>query len=264
MNKEKYLDVVLNFLCDESGIDNNASSFDEKVSLWRKLVNERDVIDIPDDVLDAEDKFLRFQLLNKKLTNGEELKPVNELMDIDIKHGDKICLWKGDITSIYCDAIVNSGNSSMLGCFIPECKCIDNCIHSFSGIRLRKKCNVIMNNSELKVSDVLITRAYNLPCDFIIHTVGPEINGVLTNDDKEALKNTYINILDCAKNNLVKTLVFCCISTGENKFPKNEACKIAVDTVNEYLDVNDKFFSNIIFDVFTDEDFDIYEEYLTK
>ena len=259
MNKEKYLDIVLNYLCEEANVEINSTDLKSKIKLWRELVNKRNVVDIPEAILDAEDKFLRLNLLNKKLTNGEELKCVNDLLEIEIKHGDKICLWKGDITSIYCDAIVNSCSTDLLGCSIPNHTCLDNAIHSFSGMRLNKKCNIISENNKINVSDITVTRAYNLPCDFIIHACCPSVINKLTKENINDLEKTYFNILECAKSNLIKVLVIPALSTGEGKFPMEEAIDIAINVVNKYLDDYDVYFDKIIFNSYTDDIFDLYE-----
>lgn len=244
MNKEKYLDNVLNFLCSEANIEYNCNTFDEKVNLWKKLVIERDIKDIPNNILDDEDKFLRLQLFNRKLKNGEELKSVNELLGSTFKNGDKICILEHDVTSIYCDALVNLTTIDALG----EKKFSDslnNKIMYSSGMRLRNKCNVIMNGSKLRDNEVIITRAYNLPCDFIIHVY----------EAKNNIKEFITNILECSKNNLVKTLV---IPVDGNNID------IILNTINDYLDINGKYFNKIILITGSDEVFDKYEEYIEQ
>jgi len=145
------------------------------------------------------------------------------------------------------------------GCFIPCHKCIDNSIHSASGIHLRLECNEKMKQiGKLETGKAFITKAYNLPSNYVIHTVGPIIYENVTEKEIQELKNCYINSLELAKQNNIREIAFCCISTGEFRFPKIQASKIAISTVKEYLKENEKYFDKIIFNVFTDEDYDIY------
>ena len=145
------------------------------------------------------------------------------------------------------------------GCFVPCHKCIDNAIHSMAGIQLRLECNEKMKKiGKLQTGKAFITKGYNLPSKYVIHTVGPIIYIYVTEKEIEELKNCYMNSLELAKENNIREIAFCCISTGEFRFPKEEACRIAIDTVKDYLSKNEKYFDKVIFNAFTDEDYEIY------
>ena len=145
------------------------------------------------------------------------------------------------------------------GCFVPCHKCIDNAIHSASGIQLKLECNEKMKQiGKLETGKAFITKAYNLPSKYVIHTVGPIIYDDVTEKEINELRNCYINSLDLAKENNIREIAFCCISTGEFRFPKTQASKIAIETIRNYLKENTDFFEKIVFNVFTDEDYDIY------
>ncbi len=263
MDKKIYLDKVLEYLIKDKNIE-IPDSLNDKRKLWSELVSSNDYFDVPDDILLNEDKFLRLDLMNRKITDAEKLKTIDVTLDSKIKHADKIALWQGDITTIYADLLVNSTTKDVIGCGEYKRGAIDSSIFMRSGMRLRKKCKEIMNGGELEVSEILITRAYNLPSDFIIHVVTPKVDGELTLENKVSLEMCYRNILECAKNNMAKTLVIPCIGVGFNNFPKQEAMKIAVDTVTQFLDKNDKLIDKVVFDVMNDNYFDMYATYLSK
>lgn len=227
-----------------------------KRNLLRSLMNVRPAIPIDDKFLEIQDEFLSNETLSKKLIG---------IGDIDEFKG-KIMLWQGDITQLKVDAIVNAANSKLLGCFIPMHNCIDNVIHSASGIQLRLECNEIMEaqNNDEDIGGAKITGAYNLPSKFIIHTVGPAIpfNSKPTDSDSKKLENCYKSCLEIANYNNLKSLAFCCISTGVFNFPQDEAANIAVKTVNEYLKSNETSLEHVIFNVFKDEDYLIYKKLL--
>lgn len=168
-----------------------------------------------------------------------------------------IYLWKGDITTLKCGAIVNAANSGMTGCYHP----CHNCIHTFAGVRLRLKCAEIIKaqGHEEPTGTAKITPAYNLPCQYVIHTVGPIVQDVLTQKHCNLLKSCYQNCLELAVQSGVKSIAFCCISTGVFGFPHDKAAEIAVQTVREFLKTHD---IEVIFNVFTEKDFDIYKRLL--
>ena len=172
-----------------------------------------------------------------------------------------IYLWKGDITTLKCGAIVNTANSGMTGCYHPCHNCIDNCIHTFAGVRLRLKCAEIIKaqGHEEPTGTAKITPAYNLPCQYVIHTVDPIVQGKLTKKHCELLKSCYRSCLELAVLNGVKSIAFCCISTGVFGFSQDKAAEISVQTVREFLLTND---IEVIFNVFTEKDFDIYKRVL--
>ncbi|MBQ6971489.1 MAG: protein-ADP-ribose hydrolase [Synergistaceae bacterium] len=174
-----------------------------------------------------------------------------------------ISLWKGDITRLKCDAIVNAANSLLLGCFIPCHRCIDNAIHSAAGLQLRDECYSLMSaqGHEEPTGRAKITRGYNLPARHVIHTVGPVVSGELTEEHCRELEGCYRSCLGCAEDNGLHSVAFCCISTGEFHFPNAEAARIAVRTVKEFLRGTHTV-SKVIFNVFKDYDYELYREEL--
>lgn len=219
----------------------------EQFRLYRSLVNIRSAGKASAEYLKAEDEFLQKLTAQKGITDIADLQPVEK----------NIYLWKGDITTLQCGAIVNAANSGMTGCYRPCHNCIDNCIHTFAGVRLRLKCAEIMKaqGHEEPTGTAKITPAYNLPCDYVIHTVGPIVQGRLTEKHCELLKSCYQSCLELAILNGIKSIAFCCISTGVFGFPQDKAAEIAVQTVREFLKTHD---IEVIFNVFTEKDYEIY------
>ncbi len=173
-----------------------------------------------------------------------------------------IFLWRGDITRLKVGAIVNAANSAMQGCFYPNHGCIDNAIHTFAGVQLRQDCAAIMQaqGTPEETGKAKITRAYNLPSDYVLHTVGPIITGELTQHDRDLLRDCYRSCLELAEENSIESVAFCCISTGEFHFPNDEAAKIAVETVREFLQKNKEI--KVIFNVFKELDEQLYRSLL--
>ena len=180
----------------------------------------------------------------------------------------KISVWQGDITRLKVGAIVNAANSEMLGCFQAGHMCIDNVIHTASGVQLREECFALMEEKRRKFNDpdyveptgkAMITNGYNLPAKHVIHTVGPIVYGNLTESLKNDLASCYKSVLSCCIENKIKTVAFCCISTGVFHFPNEEAGKIAVKTVKEFLK-KDSFIERVVFNVFKDLDLEIYNK----
>lgn len=223
----------------------------EQFRLYRSLVNIRPAEKASAEYLKAEDEFLQKLTAQKGITDIADLQPVEK----------NIYLWKGDITTLQCGAIVNAANSGMTGCYRPCHNCIDNCIHTFAGVRLRLKCAEIMKaqGHEEPTGTAKITPAYNLPCQYVIHTVGPIVQGRLTEKHCELLKSCYQSCLELAILNGIKSIAFCCISTGVFGFPQDKAAEIAVQTVREFLKTHE---IEVIFNVFTEKDFDIYKRLL--
>ncbi len=204
--------------------------------------------DLSDEYYLKQDEYLKDILKSKTIVD------VNEL---DYK--DNISLYKGDITLLKADAIVNAGNNRLLGCFSPLHLCIDNCIHSFAGLQVRRDIMNILNGRLVNNSEVVVTKGYNLPSKYIFHTVGPIYNGSKQNEID--LRNCYINCLDEATKLNLNNIVFCSLSTGVFGYPIEEASSIAINTVKEYLKKN---YSNIkvIFNLFSDKDYLVYEKKL--
>lgn len=246
------LDYLIEYLIKESGRKNFDFSNRDKRSLYRALVNVRQANPISEEFLKVEDEYLQEELQKQYITNVD-----------DIKAENRIALWQGDITKLKIDAIVNAGNSQGLGCFLPNHNCIDNQINTFAGVRLRLACNEIMKdlNYNLETGKVIITKGYNLPSKYVIQTVGPIIENDVTNQKEKELTNCYINSLKLAVSKGIKTIAFPCISTGVFRFPKNKACEIAVKSVREFLE-NDKTIEKVIFNVYSEEDLEIYKNIL--
>lgn len=221
--------------------------------LLRSLMNVRMPRSIDNAFLTVQDDYLREAITEKGVT---------DLVDLTPADGD-LYLWRGDITLLRCDAIVNAANSQMLGCFRPLHTCIDNCIHTFSGVQLRLTCAEIMEKQgfEEPTGQAKITPAYNLPSKYIIHTVGPIVDGALTLKRRGLLASCYRSCLDTAAENGCGSISFCCISTGVFGFPKREAAKIAVRTVREWK-MEHKSGIKVIFNVFGDEDRALYAQLL--
>lgn len=187
------------------------------------------------------------------------------------KHlAEKLSLWQGDITRLKVGAIVNAANSQMLGCFVPCHRCIDNAIHSAAGMQLREECHQIMTRKraaygkdyEEPTGTASLTGAYQLPCDYVIHTVGPIVYGDLTDALCQDLQNCYENVLKCCMEHHIRSVAFCCISTGEFHFPNEKAAEIALETAAAFLEMHGDEMERIIFNVFTDRDRRIYEKLL--
>lgn len=225
----------------------------EQRKLLRSLLNIRMPKDISNEFLTIQDKYLQEEIAENGITDFKDLAPVS----------DGIYLWQGDITTLRCDAIVNAANSGMTGCYVPCHKCIDNCIHTFAGVQLRLECAKQMRKQghEEETGKAKITSAYNLPCKYILHTVGPIVTGRLTQRERELLASCYQSCLELADQKGVKSIAFCCISTGEFHFPNDKAAEIAVQTVRRYKE-QEKSDIEVIFNVFGDVDYQIYRKLL--
>ena len=223
----------------------------DKFRLYRSLVNIRPAVKADESFLLAEDEYLSVLSQSRGITDIADLAPIE----------NGIYLWRGDITTLRCGAIVNAANSGMTGCYQPCHNCIDNCIHTFAGVRLRYKCGEIMRaqGHEEKTGKAKLTPAYNLPCDHVIHTVGPIVQGRLTDEHCRLLESSYKSCLDLAVQNGIRSIAFCCISTGVFGFPKKEAANIAVNTVREFRKTHD---IKVIFNVFGGDDYEIYKRLL--
>ena len=227
MNQSERRQILIRSLLDEQpGYKTIAipkSSERQKV-LLRSLVNLRMAAPISEELRQIQDEYLQEENRERGMVELEELTPVR----------DHIYLWQGDITRLRCGAIVNAANSGMTGCYQPCHNCIDNCIHTFAGIQLRNYCNELMEQQghEEPTGRAKITPSFNLPCDYVIHTVGPVVRGKLTQKHCDLLASCYGSCLELAEENQIKSIAFCCISTGVFGFPNQEAAEIAVQTVN--------------------------------
>ena len=227
----------------------------------RSLMNIRMPGEMAEDVLAVQNDYLKERAREKGVVTPKDIPVVR----------DVISIWQGDITRLAVDAIVNAANSQMLGCFVPMHTCIDNCIHSFAGIQLRAECSRQMselrirygNDYEQPTAVPMLTDAYNLPAKKVIHIVGPIVRYGLTPELEKSLADCYRNTLDMCLDNGLKSVAFCCISTGVFHFPNRRAAEIAVDTVTKWLSEHDGQMERVIFNVFKDDDRDIYKELLS-
>ena len=221
--------------------------------LLRGLMNIRASRRTDGAFLKTQDAYLQGETAAKGITDIAGLTPIQP----------GLYLWQGDITTLKCDAIVNAANSGMTGCYIPNHRCIDNAIHTFAGVELRLACAELMEQQghPEPTGQAKITPAFNLPCRYVLHTVGPIIDGRVTKEDKELLASCYRSCLELAAENGLESVAFCCISTGEFHFPNDLAAEIAVRTVKEFLKKQTSV-KKVIFNVFKDLDKAIYEKQL--
>ena len=221
--------------------------------LLRSLFNIRMPMPVTDELLAVQDVYLQEETRRKGITTLSDLKPVQK----------DIYLWRGDITTLAVDTIVNAANSQMLGCFCPNHGCIDNAIHTYAGVQLRLACADLMKRQghEEETGKAKITPAYNLPSRYVLHTVGPIIHGGLTQRDCQLLASCYQSCLELAESNGLKSIAFCCISTGEFHFPNEKAAQIAVEAVKRYKEQTHSEIE-VIFNVFKETDYNIYRELL--
>lgn len=232
----------------------------KKQQMLRSLMNIRMPKKMIDEVIKVQDEYLSYRAKEKGIV---------KLSDIPVIK-DNLSIWQGDITRLEVDAIVNAANSQMLGCFLPMHICIDNQIHTFAGIQLREECNQQMNklrekygeNYEQPTAIPMLTDAYNLPAKKVIHIVGPIVHDKLTPNLEKNLEDCYTNTLDMCLENGLKTVAFCCISTGVFNFPNQRAAQIAVDTVEKWSLIHPDKMDRIIFNVFKYEDKKYYEKLL--
>ena len=221
--------------------------------LLRGLMNVRRPASIGREFLQVQDDYLQGETAAKGVTDVADLTPIQP----------GLYLWQGDITTLKCDAIVNAANSGMTGCYIPNHRCIDNAIHTYAGVELRLACEELLEQQGYPepTGQAKITPAFNLPCRYVLHTVGPIINGRVTKGDKELLASCYRSCLELAAENSLESVAFCCISTGEFHFPNELAAEIAVETVNRFMNRKTSV-KKVIFNVFKDLDKAIYEKLL--
>ena len=244
--RQRMMRALMNVWSSESiqaCLEGRVATNEDEVNVWEPRP-------ISEDFLKMQDAELQMQC---------EDKGVVEISDITPQTSD-ILLWQGDITRLKVDAIVNAANAQALGCWAPLHNCIDNCIHSAAGIQLRKECNDTMQGRLLATGNAFITKGDNLPAKHVIHTVGPIIpDGIPTKEQEEQLAACYRSCLDLAEKNGLKSIAFCCISTGVFHFPNQRAAEIAIETVKSYPRHSLK---TIVFNVFLDKDRDIYEQLL--
>ena len=225
----------------------------EQKYLLRSLFNIRMPKPVTAEFLEIQDAYLQEEIRQKGITDIADLQPMHS----------NFYLWQGDITTLHCDGIVNAANGQMLCCFCPCHGCIDNAIHTFSGVQLRAACADFMKKQghEEQTGKAKITPAYNLPCKYVLHTVGPIVAGRLREKDKQLLASCYRSCLALADQNGLKSIAFCCISTGEFHFPNDIAAQVAVRTVKDYIQKKHSEIK-VIFNVFKKTDYEIYRKLL--
>ena len=268
------LDFLLDALKEDSIQYKNlqvGNSETEKRNAVRSLMNVRMPRSISDDFLEVQDIFLQEEAKEKGIVTLAEIPTVKDAYESQRSFADRMSIWQGDITRLQVGAIVNAANSQMIGCFVPCHRCIDNAIHSAAGVQLRNECNHIMNQRRIRfgrqyeepTGTATLTSAYNLPCKYVIHTVGPIVYGRLTEALKEDLRNCYRNVLQCCMEHEINSVAFCCISTGEFHFPNDIAAQIAVETTEQFFAQNENCgIERVIFNVFKELDYNIYREIL--
>lgn len=256
MTQDERLEYLLNFLTAERGFCKELpKSFDERFLMFRALVNTREAHDDSAEFLSIQTDFLRQCILEKGIVKSSDLPRCNS--------DPRISIWQGDITLLQADAIVNAANSALLGCWQPNHACIDNCIHTFAGVQLRRDCSHIMQaqGHPEPTGCAKITPAYALPSRYVLHTVGPIISGTVTARDKELLSSCYRACFSLAEKAELESIAFCCISTGVFHFPNDIAAQVALATVRDCLE-HAHSIKHVIFNVFNDIDKVLYEKLL--
>ena len=272
MNQQERRQFLIRRLLDEQpGYREMAipSGETEQRRLLRSLFNVRMPDEIGEDFLNVQDDYLRERISENGIVGLAEIPTLADQGSM-APHGSRLSLWQGDITRLGVDAIVNAANSQMLGCFVPMHTCIDNCIHSFAGVQLRLECHRQMEALRAKYGPgyeqptavPMLTDAYNLPAKKIVHIVGPIVSGRLTPEAEAELAACYRNTLDLCAENGLRSVAFCCVSTGVFGFPQRRAAEIAAETVGDWLDAHEGQTDRVIFNVFTDKDRDLYAKLL--
>ena len=256
MNQSERRQILIRVLLNEhpeyQGLRIPADA-DTQRQLLRGLLNIREPQRIGADFLQIQDEYLQEEIAAKGIIDAADLVPLQP----------GLYLWQGDIATLRCDAIVNAANSGMTGCYCPNHGCIDNAIHTYAGVQLRLTCEELMEQQghPEPTGQAKITPAFNLPCRYVLHTVGPIINGRVTQRDRVLLASCYRSCLELAAEKNLESVAFCCISTGEFHFPNQLAAEIAVQTVKEFLQQHTSV-KKVIFNVFKDMDKKIYERLL--
>lgn len=260
MNQEEREIFLLHALLEESPAYASltiSKDPQKRRQLLRSLLNVRAPMQVSERFLEVQDAYLKTLVKERGIVDVASFKPT--------AHDPRLFLWQGDITRLNSDAIVNAANSALLGCFIPCHPCIDNLVHTLAGVQLRLACHKIMTaqGHEETVGQAKLTPAYNLPSRYVIHTVGPMIQGMVTKKDCELLASCYRSCLELASAHKIHSLAFCCISTGVFHFPQKLASRIAVETVDAFLK-EDTTLEKVIFNVYKDEDYQYYQELLER
>ncbi len=269
MNQQERLDYLVERFKEDSGTYRNLATpadAEGKRELLRSLMNIRPPKELDPAVLAVQDAYLRERNREKGIVTLVEI-PTIASRGSSHPFADRLSIWQGDITCLGVDAIVNAANSQMLGCFVPMHTCIDNCIHTFAGVQLRWECHRQMSllraqhgeDYEQPTALPMLTSGYNLPAKHVVPIVGPIVSGRLTSQLEAELAACYENTLDLCAENGIRSVAFCCISTGVFRFPARRAARIAVETVTSWLGAHPGQMDRVIFNVFKDEDRDYYE-----
>lgn len=264
MTQEQRLDYLVERFREDSGEYRDlrvGNSGEEKRRVLRSLMNVRLPGDMDPETMEVQNAYLRGRVEEKGIVTPDS---------IPTSKDPRLSLWQGDITRLAVDAIVNAANSQMLGCFLPMHNCIDNCIHTFAGVQLRGECARQMGilrarygrDYEQPAAVPMLTDGFNLPAKKIVHIVGPIVQGRLTGENQRDLADCYRNTLSLCAENGLRTVAFCCISTGVFRFPPERAAEIAVGTVTDWLNAEGGKMDRVIFNVFNDRDRTIYEQLL--
>lgn len=267
--QEERLDYLVEAFKEDSGEYKNLQTpadTNGKRRILRSLMNIRMPRKMAPAVLEVQDEYLQDRIRENGIVTLSEISTIADQGGTH-EFADRISVWQGDITRLAVDVIVNAANSQMLGCFVPMHSCIDNCIHSFAGVQLRAECNRQMNRLRIRygrdyeqpTAVPMLTEGYNLPAKKVIHIVGPIVQHSVTPELEEDLAACYRNTLDLCAENGLKSVAFCCISTGVFHFPNKRAAEIAVKTVTDWLNAHPDTMERVIFNVFKDEDKQYYE-----
>ena len=256
MEQAQRRSILIKMLLKERGEEHDIpvpTGAGRQKQLLRGLMNVRMPGEIDPELLAVQDAYLQQTVRERGIVTLNDLQPVRE----------GLYLWQGDITRLAVDAIVNAANSGMTGCYQPNHACIDNCIHTYAGMQLRLECARLMaaQGHEEPTGQAKITPAYNLPCRYVLHTVGPIVQGRVRPQDEALLASCYRSCLELAEQNGLRSVAFCCISTGVFCFPNDRAAEIAVQTVREYRQKSSAPM-DVIFNVFKDYDYELYKRLL--
>lgn len=243
---------------------------EERRTILRSLMNIRMPGMLDQETMDIQDAYLLERNAEKGIVSPSEIETVAASLGSSHPFAPVLSIWQGDITRLAADAIVNAANSQMLGCFVPMHTCIDNCIHTYAGVQLRAECHRQMRalrrkygaDYEQPTAVPMLTGGYNLPAKHVIHVVGPIVQGSLSPALEADLASCYRNVLDLCREHELRTVAFCCISTGVFRFPNDRATEIAVETVTRWLEQHEGSIDRVIFNVFKEEDLGLYEKLL--
>ncbi len=252
--KSEACEKLLKFLLRERGlIAAFSATYERKRQLVRNYMNERAAIPVPSDILQTQDALFWTESVERGIVDVESLPET----------GERIVLWEGNITRLNADAIVNAANKSLLGCFLPGHNCIDNVIHSYAGMQMRSDCARIMaNQGSEECGEAKMTRAYNLPSKYVLHTVGPMVGREVTVEQRAQLRSCYTSCLNLAKEAGLSSVAFCCVATGVFNFPREEAAEIAVGSLMNWRLRNPDSKLKVVFNTFLAEDTEIYKNIL--